>query len=97
MALQLVKANALHMRLTQEQGKARLELVPCVNGSWAVTAKVAENRYILACADSNRVRTYPTMLGALRRALHSFSGVASIWIEPLVRIDSCAATLMCVT
>lgn len=32
------------------------------------------------------------MLGAVRRALHSFSDVANIWIEPGNRIASCALT-----
>lgn len=92
MALQLIKANALHLRLTQSKGRARLEVVPCTNGSWAVTSNVAYIRYILACSESDRVRTYPTMLGALRRALHSFSDVANIWVEPSNPINCCAVT-----
>jgi hypothetical protein len=95
--IQLLKANALHARLAQVQGKARLEIVPCENGAWTLTVKIAETLYILACADAPKARTYPTMLGAVRRALHSFSDVASIWVEPGNRIAGCALTLEGVT
>jgi len=92
MSWKLVSANELQSLVKREPGNAQVEIVPAPDGHWAVTAKVAGFRYILACADSDRIRTYPTLLGGVRRALRSFATRSGIWICPDVVIEGCTVT-----
>lgn len=86
---QLIKADDLRSLLQREQGRARIEIVSLHDGPWVVSVKTARTRYILSCSDSNRMRTYHTMLGGVRRSLRSFPTPFGIWVLPSESIDSC--------